>query len=171
MLLGTPLQVAYATTDLSRASALLGDKFGIARYLWVGRVDVVTDAGETMILNLAHALVGPTWIELIEPIAGAVEIFRNWLPAAGFGLRLHHLGYHIADQEAWAQTMEEVRAAGIATIFSITRGPPSHACYIDTAAELGHYVEYLYFPDIAQSTLVRIPQNLPDWSPSSGSGV
>lgn len=161
MLLGTPLQVAYATTDLSRACALLGDRFGVSDYLRVGPLDVVTDAGETMTLGLAHALVGPTWIEIIEPVAGAVEIFRNWLPAAGFGLKLHHLGYRVADEEAWARTIEEVRAAGIATIFTITHGPPSHACYIDTAAELGHYVEYLYFPDIAQSTLVRIPQNQP----------
>ncbi len=161
MLLGIPLQTAYVTTDIDRACDLLGEKYGVTQFLRQGTLTIHNDAGEAMVLGLAHAWIGSTWLEIIQPVAGAVEVYSDWLPKEGFGLRFHHVGIRLADLETWDRTMAEARAGGQRIVFSITKGAPSRVFYIDTAAELGHYVEYLYFPDAANSTMAKMPQNIP----------
>ena len=71
MLLGPVLQTAYTTRDIDRACAQMGERYGVHQFLRAGPVDVETDAGETMTLKLAHAWLGPTWLEIIQPLGGA----------------------------------------------------------------------------------------------------
>ena len=159
MLLGTPLQTAYVTSDMDRACAMLGSRFGVSQFLRIARAEVTSDAGEEMVLALAHAWVGDVWLEIIQPLDGAVSIYRDFLPDEGFAMRFHHIGIRVHDLAARDRIMAEISDAGLRITFSITRGPPSEVFYVDTVAELGHYTEYLYFPDLAQSTMVRMPHN------------
>ena len=47
----------------------------------------------------------------------------------------------------------EIDASGIARMLSLTN-PVARIAYIDTAKDLGHYTEYLYFADPAKSGLL-----------------
>lgn len=161
MLLGVPLQTAYVTTDIARACTMLGDKYGMTQFLRYGPATFPTDAGESMTLNLAHGWLGSTWFEIIEPVAGAVAIYRDWLPADGFGLRFHHIGIRLPDLDTWDRTKKSAEKTGHPVVFTMTsKDLPSRVFYIDTVKDLGHYIEYLYFSDVAKSTLPKIPQNI-----------
>jgi hypothetical protein len=162
MLLGIPLQIAYATNDMDGACALFRDKYGVTQFYRPGPLDITNDAGEHMGIEATHAWLGTTWLEIIQPLSGAVDVYRDWLPATGFALRHHHIGFQIPDPQAWDDMSARVDKGGYRKVFSITGNiGGSRIMYIDTAKELGHYVEYLYFPDVANSTLAKMPQNIP----------
>jgi len=160
MLLGIPLQTAYVTTDLDRACALLGEKYGVTRYLKVPPFEFPLDAGGGIRATMAHAWVGSTWLEIIQPLGGDDAVYADHLPAQGFGLRFHHLAMRVADLESWERTLAEADASGCAEIFRLT-SPTVRLGYFDTLADLGHYMEYFFFPDPSQSTMARMPQNIP----------
>jgi len=164
MLLGTPLQTSYVTACIDRAWEVLGKKFGVTAFFRDGPRAVEWDTGETMTLRMAHAWIGSTWLEIIEPVDGAVEVYRDWLANGRFELRFHHVGIRIPDLVTWDRTLAEIEAAGHRTIFSITKNRSQKVCYVDTAQELGHYIEYLYIPDAGQSTMAKLPQNIPGFA-------
>ena len=155
MLLNTAFQIAYVTSDLDRACAMVDEKFGVRRLVRQDRVTIGTDQGP-MVLGLAHGWLGPTWLEIIEPVEGAVAVYRDWL-AQGATFRFHHIGIRAPDPEAYDQAMGEALAAGHSLSFKIDN-PLFQAFYVDTTRELGHYIEYLHFTDT--SFMAAIPQNV-----------
>jgi hypothetical protein len=160
MLLGEPLQTAYVTNDMDRAVGVLARQFGVTQFLRRGPVDLQTDAGETMTLALAHAWVGPTWLEIIQPLDGDVGIYRDWLPARDFALRFHHIGIRLPDEAIFDRTRREATQAGHRIAFAMTSpGLPSNVFYVDTARTLGHYIEYIHIPDVSRSTISQMPRN------------
>ena len=155
MLLGIPFQTAYVTSDLDRACAMLAQKLGVQRLLRQEEVTIDTDKGP-MLLALAHGWVGPTWLEVIRPIDGAVAIYRDWL-SGGAAFRFHHVGVRAPDPQAYERALQEAQAPGYPICFRIDN-PAFQAFYADTAKDLGHYVEYLHFLDT--SFFRALPQNV-----------
>ena len=156
MLLRSPMQVAYVTRDVGRACATLGQKYGVRQFLRQEAVTLETEGGRSMTLSLAHAWIGPTWLEVIEPVDGEVAIYRDWLPR-GVDIRLHHLGVKLADDREAAQFLDEAAEAGHSLALKIVN-PKMKAYYLDTAAELGHYLEYLLLHP-GETMMSSMPQN------------
>lgn len=161
MLIGPILQIAYVTSDIDRACAQLGERFGLHNFFRSGPNTLETDAGALMTLKLAHAWFGPTWYEIIQPMDDAPSFLRDWLPTGGSVLRLHHLGVRLPDIGAWEHMLHDVEMAGYSMPLMLTKNRAQKYCYVDTAAELGHYLEYLFVPDPMQSMMANIPQNMP----------
>jgi hypothetical protein len=161
MLLGHALQHAYVTSDLDAACELMARRFGVSRFYRPETNIVPLDDGRTMTVRFAHAWIGSIWLELIQPIEGAVAIYRDWLPPGdGFAMRFHHLGVRIATNAEIETVVAEAEDRGFPVVLSLGR-TGSKIRYIDTADALGHYIEYLYFADPAQSVMPLIPQNIP----------
>ena len=155
MLLGIPFQTAYVTTSIDLAATMLAEKLGVRRLRRQDDVTIDTDKGP-MLLGLAHGWVGPTWLEIIQPIDGAVATYRDWL-SDGAAFRFHHIGVRAPDEAAYRQAMEAATAADYPISFRVDN-PAFRAFYADTTKDLGHYVEYLQFLDT--SFFKAIPQNV-----------
>jgi hypothetical protein len=161
MILGQPLQQAYVTTDIDEACRVWERRFGVSQFLRPARQTMTLDDGRVLTLHNAHARIGSTWLELIQPIDGEIGLYRDgWLPASGFGMTFHHMGVVLDQTIDLDATLAEAKDNGIGTVLSINvQG--YRACYIDTVPTLGHYVEYLYFPGQGLAQMLdRIPQNL-----------
>jgi hypothetical protein len=155
MMLGQTLQTGYATDDLDQACALFQARYGIGEF-YRGELNVSeTEAGETMAMQIAHAWRGNSWLEIIQPVDGAVAIYRDWLPPGG-GVRFHHLGVIMDTAEAYQAVKRDALASGRKISFSIAHPSGLGVFYLDTTADLGHYMEYLYFPDLAMHPLSHL---------------
>jgi hypothetical protein len=160
LVLGQAFQTAYVTTDTDRALQIFKDRYGIGQFVRSGRRTLTLDGGRRMTMEISLGWVGNTQIEVIQPMADQVEVYSDWLPKQGFGLRFHHVGVRLFSHAQWDQMKRECAERGHRIIFEL-EASSTRALYIDTAADLGHYVEYLYYMDVANSTLPRIPQNIP----------
>ena len=161
MILGHVLHHAYVTSDIDEACRVMARRFGAHQFYRPDVQHMTLDDGRKMTLHNAHAFIGPIWLEIIQPIAGDVAIYRDWLPAAGgFAMRFHHTGVQIPSEDELKAKLAEAEASAFPVILSINVAG-NKVRYIDTAKALGHYIEYLYFPDPATSPVPRIPQNMP----------
>jgi hypothetical protein len=95
---------------------------------------------DEMVLKVAFAQVGKLQYELIEPVAGAVDIYRDGL-APGEAMRLHHIAMRVDDLAAARAASE---GQGRQTVLAgESRGV--RFIYVDARDALGHYLEYVEF--------------------------
>jgi hypothetical protein len=131
-------QIAYATTDIERACAIFSDRYGIKEYR---RLEGQMPAGGHVRLEIAWA--GGVMYELICAQGPGSDIFRRGLPAEGFAIRHHHLGYFVRDRSGWEALEKEIDERGW-PVASKTDIKGFLKAYIIDAPELGHYLEYIF---------------------------
>jgi len=156
------LQLAYVTTNMDSACRAMDSKFGIRRFWRTGVRVIPLDAGGEITIEVALAWVGAMMVEVIQPLGGDVAVYRDWLAGWGSGLRFHHVGVRLYCEEEWQDAIDQCGQQGLKILFSIT-GAASKVFYVDTRDAIGHYLEYLYYFDVPNSSLPRIPQNMPDF--------
>lgn len=139
MIEGIHYQNGYVTPDIEAALAWFRDQ-GIAD----GRafevtVPVTTPVGSgTATTRLAFLQVGNLQYELIEPVAGLVDLYREALPERG--VRFHHACMRVEDWDAFRQRVAKqgwpvaIEGGGDALRF----------LYLDARPFLGHYLEYVW---------------------------
>lgn len=129
-------QMAYVTTDIALACELLGAQLGIREFRELG--GPLPDGGE---IQARFAWVGTLMYELIEAKGPGSDIYSSRLPATGFHMRHHHLGYLVKDA---AEIDAVVAQAGQHGWSVPSRGsnPLVDVCFVEVPA-LGHYLEYL----------------------------
>jgi hypothetical protein len=155
------MQIGYVTDDIDAAAAYLESTLGTVSCLihrgasmGGGRpgVDgeqrgsswVVVDGepADEWVIDVLLVNAGPTNIEVIKPVSGAVDLYRvpslNDVP-----ISLHHLGFRVDD---FAAASEVVRSAG-RTWAQYGETGSMRMGYLDMRAELGHYVEIMQLDD------------------------
>ena len=153
-------QVAYVTRDIERAIAAFAAQHGVDRF-----DRVPADALELRIppaivsLKVAIAWIGDWQVELIQPVAGADDIYRRALPAGPDGQAMHHAGIRVrGDRAEW----DRFRAGIDETRIALEGGRNEmRFIYVDERATLGHYLEYVWMSD------AFIAAN-PIWLPPAG---
>lgn len=137
-------QNAYVTTDLAHAVQLLQERFGAPQAaMQIEAVQTVwtpDGVGEARV-KLAFLQVGALQYELIEPVSGAVAIYRDALPAQA-PLGFHHIAMRTDDVDAVAAHSERL---GRKVVYR-GDGAQVRFAYVDARAELGHYLEYVQAP-------------------------
>jgi hypothetical protein len=139
-------QVGYVATDLDRAMEEAAQTLGLEHC-----IEVPTDTAEFVVdgevrpweTRIAMGSRGGLIVEIIEPVRGEVGFYRDYLPQDGsYGLRLHHLAAFMEPgDEAWA-AMEGVLAGAGLKVDSLVLIPGRvRAGYVDTSAQLGHWME------------------------------
>jgi Glyoxalase/Bleomycin resistance protein/Dioxygenase superfamily len=142
-LLSSIWQVCYVTRDLDAGMAELRERYGIestevptegATFL-VGEEPAEWDVRVSM-----GARRGPI-VELIEPIGGEVEFYRQALPKNG-GLGFHHIATYVPlGDEAWNSIGDLLAGAGLRFDYTVLIPDRVRAGYVDTTGMLGHYIE------------------------------
>lgn len=141
------LQMGYVTNDFDGALAAFRDNAGIDRFFEQRGFDVHVRPGETAKLDIALAHVGGVQIEVIHPVSGAMEIYRDVLEEPGFCLRLHHQGQLVPSIAEMQRLQETARAKGFPIVLDSgdVLGDRARYFYADTRKFIGHYIEYLYY--------------------------
>jgi hypothetical protein len=139
-------QLGYVTTDLDRALEELSTRFGFEHQFRVpsgGATFMVGDEVVPWEARFAMAARGGLIVEVIEPVSGEVEFYRQSLPDDGsFAIRLHHLAMFIeVGDEAWENVAGLLAGAGLAFDYTMLIPGRVRAGYIDARAELGHFLE------------------------------
>ena len=139
------MQIAYVTEDLDVACDYFEQTLGTvpARKIYkssLGGVVVVDgETAEEWVIDVALVNAGPTNFELIQPVSGAVDLYRSAI-RPGAPATFHHVGYRIPDFD---EATEIIAAAGKTwKQYGEMKGGLRFG-YIDMTAELGHYVELM----------------------------
>jgi len=130
-------QMAYATNDLERACAVFAERFGVADFR---RLEGQLPAGGRIRIELAWA--GGTMYELLRAEGPGSEFFMSPLPATGFAIRHHHLGFFVNTLSDWALLEAEIDRGGFRVCSKSHNMGFLRACIIEVP-ELGHYLEYI----------------------------
>jgi hypothetical protein len=159
--LGNFFQLAYVTNDLEKAISYFRDDLEVKEFArFESTMDVVVQGvpGKAQI-KVGLARVNDTQIEIIEPVSGAVDIYRDSLPAVdGFALTFHHLGFKVlGDDTQWQHALETMRAKG--HTFSVLGevAPIVKFGYVDMRDKLGHFVELVQFSADLQAQMNQLP--------------
>jgi hypothetical protein len=139
-------QFGYVTTDLDRALELLGERFGLEHCVRVtteGSSFMVGDEPAAWEARFAMGARGGPIVEVIQPVSGAVDFYRRFLPADGsFAVRLHHLATFVdTGDDEWERIRGILSASGLAFDYTMVIPGRVRAGYIDTSVELGHLLE------------------------------
>jgi hypothetical protein len=136
-------QVCYVTRDLDEGMKLLRTHYGVES------IEVPTDGATFLVgdepaewdVRISMGARGGLIVELIEPVGGEVDFYRQALPADG-GLGFHHLASHMPlGDEAWDALGDVLAASGLRVDYTVLIPDRVRAGYVDTTAELGHYLE------------------------------
>jgi Glyoxalase/Bleomycin resistance protein/Dioxygenase superfamily len=138
-------QVCYVTADLDRGMAELQELLGVEN-----STEVPTEGasflkdGEQLQWNVRVAMGarGGLIVELIEPVAGEVEFYREALPEDGGVLGFHHLAMLVPlGDKAWSSVEELVGKNGMSLEYTILIPDRARLAYVDARAQLGHWIE------------------------------
>jgi hypothetical protein len=130
-------QIAYNTNDMDKAVALFGERYGIKEFQ---KLEGPTPSGGQVRMYIAWA--GGVMYELLWAEGPGTEVFRAGLPAEGFAIRPHHLGYYVPTEEAWNDLLAEIERTG-RKIVHTTHVPGFLRAIIVEQPELGHFLEYI----------------------------
>lgn len=139
------IQLGYVTEDLDEAVDYFQSTLGTAKCVKSyasslgGRVVVDGVAVDEWVINVALVNAGATNLELIQPVSGAVDLYRNAI-RPGAPATFHHLGVRVTDFDD-ATSLLKANGKSWAQ-FGHIDGSVKFG-YVDMTAELGHYVEVM----------------------------
>ncbi|MFT3700051.1 MAG: VOC family protein [Kofleriaceae bacterium] len=128
-------QNAYVTRNLDAAIAMLKERYGLTEFARF-EPEIPTKAGGLLKLRVATTWLDNYQIELIEPVGGAVDFYRDYLPAEDGAIRFHHIASRVDDFEQVRATLDHVVAEG--------EMPGVRFAYVDARDTVGHYLEYVW---------------------------
>lgn len=143
MLLANHYQNAYVTRDIEQALGYFRMHYGVpdARY-FQAEVEVTTPRGTGIAVNkVAFIWIGKLQYELIEPVSGPVDLYREALPEQG--MRFHHICMRSFD---WDATLAEVERQQLPIVYRGDTSSGLRFVYADARATLGHYLEFTSVP-------------------------
>jgi hypothetical protein len=146
-------QVGYVTNDLDRAIAFLRErKMGVEEFS-VREPDLtvqIRGKEYSLSMRVAIANVGRMQFEVIQPLAGATDIYTQGIDYERCMLTFHHVGIAVPGPiSAWNDLARDICSNGddFALAFAYDDGEKAKVrfAYVDTRAYLGHYTEYLWW--------------------------
>ncbi|MEJ5977470.1 VOC family protein [Novosphingobium sp. PS1R-30] len=148
---GELFQMSYITRDLDAAMDHCREHLGITEFHTTDAEMELMSFGQMRPLKVRAAManVGRNQFEIIQPVAGAIEIYTDEVDLDAHILNYHHIAIAVRGGiDNWLALLAEVRASGdeFAYLFPAEPGPDDKLCfcYVDTRKRLGHYTEYLW---------------------------
>jgi hypothetical protein len=131
-------QIAWNTTDMDRALAIFEQRHGVKEWR---RLEGPMPQGGKVRMEIGWA--GGVMYELLWAEGPGSDIFRSGLPAEGFAVRPHHLGYYVPTAEAWDAVQKDVEHAGLKVVHT-THVPGFLQAIIVEEPDLGLFLEYIF---------------------------
>jgi methylmalonyl-CoA/ethylmalonyl-CoA epimerase len=142
------VQIGIVVPDLENTTTLLTNLFGIGpfrRVTWPDRPEArYWYRGEQEAIKLKQAFVqlGNVEVELIEPIEGKRNAYKEFLDEKGGGI--HHVLFEVSDIEP---VLSEMEKAGVEVLQSGTGiRPGTRWALLDTQKLIGFFVELRHRP-------------------------
>ena len=141
MIEGHHYQNAYVTRNIDKWVETFNARAKIDKVIrYEGSTPVVTPVGPATQTNkLAFIWVDDLQYELIQPVGGTVNLFRDALPA-GDGLQFHHICMRVDD---WDDFRRRVDKQSYPVVLE-GGGDALRVLYLDAREFLGHYLEYTW---------------------------
>lgn len=138
-------QFAYVARDAERAARAFIARYATPQF----RIHDVTVecAGRpsTCSLRVAIAWVGSKQIEIIEPVAGAIDLYLPVLREDPDAAAFHHIGIRVPGTlRDWEERRRTLLSRGERFALEGGFAQTMRFAYVDTADRLGHYVEYIW---------------------------
>lgn len=145
-------QYAYVCQDVEQAAAGFRTRFGTGAFdfklgLTVDDVVVGGTPVSGWTIDVALVNMADSNIELIKPVAGAVDLYRDEI-RPGHLATFHHVGVEVADID---QVGADVAASGRAFALSGRMPDFCRFAYLDMRTELGHFVEYVELEELGKA--------------------
>jgi len=153
-------QTAYVTTDLDQALEVFREVYGVPSFLVIPSDLEIQYRGAPARMNIRLALanLNGVQIEVIEAGEGCIPLYREGLPAEGFGLVHHHLAMRIeGPRDQWKEWRERIAATDRGVVLEGDLGDTAQFAYLDDKRRLGHYTEYFWSADGGKGMNAAIP--------------
>ena len=137
-------QMAYVTNNIDRALEELGAGLGLTEWFRTDGAEFEVRPGEIAVCNVALAESADIQIEIIQPVAGATQVYESVLVGDDYQIRHHHVAYWPDSLAEFDTAKAEMHARGFAFAVEST-GRYGSYFYADTRNVLGHYVECMCF--------------------------
>jgi len=157
-LLRDVIQIAYVTDDIDEAVAWCEQTLGTARCHVIrnsslGGIAVVdSQVAQEWLIDVAMVNAGETNIEIIRPVSGAVDLYRDAI-RPGAPATFHHIGVRVDDFD---EATDLITSFGRAWSQHGTTEGVIRFGYLDLTAELGHQVEVMEIGPGFQTYLDRL---------------
>jgi hypothetical protein len=141
MIEGRHYQNAYITRDIEKGIKSFQTRSGVKDFMrYEGPVEVTTPRGRGIGVNkLAFIWIDGLQYELIEPVSGMVDIYRDALPADD-SLKFHHVCMRVDNWDTFRAKVQKhkypVVLEGGNELLSFL--------YLDARDYVGHYLEYTW---------------------------
>jgi hypothetical protein len=157
-LLRDVVQLAYVTDDIDAATAWFEGTLGTTRChtryqaSMGGLVTVDGVLADEWVMDVALVNAGATNLEIIRPVSGAVDLYRDAI-RPGAPATFHHIGVRVDDFDEATALIE-----GAGRTWSQYGGLADSVLfgYVDLTAELGHHVEVMQIAPGFQSYLDKL---------------
>lgn len=131
--------VCYVSDDFEEAARVLKSNYSATSFLELGLVEFANEQGEEIAIRIGLGCVGPSFVELIQPVSGAVDIYRKTLRESSSPMIWHHVAFAAPSQENLKEIREAHLSSGREVALSNQVGD---FFYADTRPLIGHYTEY-----------------------------
>ena len=141
MLEGQHYQNAYITRDIEKAVEAFRTRSGVKNVIrYEGPVELTTPTGRgTAVSKLAFIWINNLQYELIQPVSGLVDIYKDELPEDD-SLRFHHICMRVPE---WDNFRARVDQEGYRVVLEGGSEMLKYI-YIDAREFVGHYLEYVW---------------------------
>ena len=141
MLEGQHYQNAYITRDIEKAVESFRTRSGVKNVIrFEGPVELTTPKGRgTAVSKLAFIWIDDLQYEIIQPVSGLVDIYKDELPDDD-RLKFHHICMRVPE---WDNFRARVDQKGYRVVLE-GGGDMLKYIYIDTRDFVGHYLEYVW---------------------------
>jgi catechol 2,3-dioxygenase-like lactoylglutathione lyase family enzyme len=143
------VQIGIVVPDLDKTTRLLSSLFGIGPFrsvVWPSRPESkyqYRGAEEHILISQAFVQLGQVEIELIQPLEGERNAYKQFLDETGGGI--HHILFEVKDIDPVLQALAE---SGVTVLQSGTGiRPGTRWALLDTQEQLGFLVELRHRPD------------------------
>jgi methylmalonyl-CoA/ethylmalonyl-CoA epimerase len=142
------VQIGVVVSDLDQTTRLLTSLFGMGPFSFVewpnrpGSKYQYRGVEEHIRISQAFVQLGNVEVELIQPLAGERNAYKEFLDQDGGGI--HHVLFEVPDIEVALQQMAE---AGVTVLQSGTGiRPGTRWALLDTREKVGFYIELRHRP-------------------------
>jgi methylmalonyl-CoA/ethylmalonyl-CoA epimerase len=142
------VQIGIVVPDLDKTTRLLSSLFGIGPFrsvVWPSRPESkyqYRGAEEHILISQAFVQLGQVEIELIQPLEGERNAYKQFLDETGGGI--HHILFEVKDIDPVLQALAE---SGVTVLQSGTGiRPGTRWALLDTQEQLGFLVELRHRP-------------------------
>lgn len=150
------VQIGIVVADLDRTTRLLESLFGIGPFRsvkWPDRPEsryYYRDVAEDISLRQAFVQLGNVEMELIQPVEGERNAYKQFLDQSGGGI--HHILFEVSDIDP---VLQELAKSGVTVLQSGTGiRPGTRWALLDTQELLGFLVELRHRPGESDGTSI-----------------